>query len=89
MYIFLDESGDLDFSEKGSRYFLYTAIVMEPPFSSIYQDIENYKCELLEFAINNKVKKEKMHYFHAAEDNKFIRDRVYGIISNNPSLHLN
>lgn len=79
----MDESGDLDFSSKGSKYFLFTAVVMERPFNNIYAELENYRCELLEFAIDNPVKKQKMHYFHAFDDNKYIKERVYKIIADN------
>jgi hypothetical protein len=32
LYIFLDESGNLDFSANGTRFFVFTGVVQERPF---------------------------------------------------------
>ncbi len=81
IYVFLDESGDLNFSAKGSKFFMYTAVVMQKPFDGLYSAIENYKCKVMEFAIDNQIKKAKLHYFHAFDDNKYIRSGVYRLIT--------
>ena len=71
-YIFLDESGNLDFSRKGTKYFVLTSISMVRPFR-FYESLDNLKYELLESGID-------AEHFHCAEDNRSIRNRVFDII---------
>lgn len=73
-YIFLDESGDLGFNPKGSRYFVLTCVRTQRPF--MWRDaLDDYKYDLIEFGLNNE-------QFHCAEDNSHVRGRVFDIIDN-------
>ncbi len=75
VYIFLDESGNLDFSARGTRYFVLTSVSMERPFP-MYEALDAYKYDCLEFGLATE-------YFHCAHDNRHVRGRVFGIIGSN------
>ena len=47
LYIFLDESGNLDFSKNGSRFFLITGVVQERPFEA-YKALCDLRYDLIE-----------------------------------------
>ena len=51
-YLFLDESGNLDFSDRGTRYFVLTSVSMVRPFR-IYDALDAYKCDCLEYGLEN------------------------------------
>jgi hypothetical protein len=72
LYLFLDEAGNLDFSRKGTRYFLLGCITKERPFRA-YQELTELKYDLVEQGID-------LEYFHAAEDKQATRNRVFEII---------
>ena len=71
-YIFLDEAGNLDFSHKGTRYFVLTSVSMRRPFP-IYGALNDYKHDCLEYGLD-------MEYFHCADDNRYVRDGVFNLI---------
>ncbi len=71
-YIFIDEAGNFDFSTNGTRYFVLTSISMCRPFP-VYAALDAYKYDLLEYGLNNE-------RFHCADDNKYVRDKVFNII---------
>jgi hypothetical protein len=73
--MFLDEGGNLDFSAKGSRYFSLSCITIERPFL-LHTALDGYKYDLIEFGKN-------IEYFHCADDNSFVRARVFQIIQQN------
>jgi hypothetical protein len=77
LYIFIDEGGDLEFSNKGTRYFTLTALSKIRPFT-LYEPLVNLKYDLWEKGIN-------FEYFHATEDTQRTRDEVFELISNNLS----
>jgi hypothetical protein len=74
LYIFLDEGGDFDFSNGGSKYFTLTSIAARMPFSwdQIFPPL---KYALIEEGLN-------LEYFHASEDRQNVRDRVFSLIEN-------
>ena len=72
VYIFLDESGNLDFSARGTRYFVLTSVSMERPFP-MYDALDAYKYDCLEFGLANE-------RFHCSSDNRHVRGRVFDII---------
>ena len=76
-YIFLDESGNFDFSESGSRYFVLTGVSMRRPFPAL-RTLDSYKHDLLEAGRN-------IEYFHCAHDRREVRNRVFDLIA----AHLN
>ena len=73
VYVFLDESGNLDFSPSGTRFFVLTSVSMNRPFH-INDALESYRYELLERGL-------EQEYFHCSEDNPSVRSRVFSIIS--------
>ncbi len=68
VYMFLDESGNLDFSERGTKYFVLTSVCIKRPFG-INSLLESYKYDLLEWGL-------EQEYFHCSEDNRHVRAGV-------------
>jgi hypothetical protein len=80
-YIFVDEAGDMDFSQKGSRYYMFNFLVKKRPFH-LHEYISNYRYALLERNLNpDNEKRLDIESFHANEDNKFVKQRMFDIIS--------
>lgn len=75
VYIFLDEAGNLDFSAKGSRYFVLTSIGIRRPFSWVGA-LDDLKYNCLEIGLD-------IDGFHCSEDNVHVRNRVFDIIAAN------
>jgi hypothetical protein len=75
LYVFLDEGGNLDFSAKGTRYFTVTSVTKERSFE-MHGPLLELKYDLLEMGID-------LEYFHASEDNKTVRAKVFSIIAAN------
>ena len=71
LFIFIDESGDLDFSPKGTKYFLISAISTLDPLGK--EKLEKIKYNLIERGTD-------IEYFHATKDEQFVRNRVYNFI---------
>lgn len=78
LYIFIDESGNFDFSPNGTKHFVLTALSTTEPMiisSSLlelrYSLLPEYKCG---------PKMEESGYFHCAEDTQAVRDKVFDIL---------
>ncbi|MDO8511853.1 MAG: DUF3800 domain-containing protein [bacterium] len=78
LYIFIDESGNFDFSPTGTKYFILTALSAIKPFDIAsplldlrYNLLPNYSCG---------TSMEERGYFHASEDTQAVRDQVFSII---------
>lgn len=67
-YIFLDESGNLDFSSSGTKNYVLAAVVTHSTLETS-QKLQKLKYELLESG-------KDVEYFHASEDKQEIRDKV-------------
>jgi Protein of unknown function (DUF3800) len=72
LYIFLDESGNLDFSPNGTRFFQIAGVVQERPFNS-YKLLSELRYDLIEAGHD-------IEKFHATEDMQETRNRVFAII---------
>ena len=72
VYVFLDESGNLDFSPSGTRFFVLTSVSMRRPFH-VNSALDEYKYDCIEYGL-------EQQYFHCAEDNSHVRSRVFRII---------
>ena len=72
-YIFLDESGNFDFSPKGTRYFSLCGVSTQRPLS-LYEQLDNYKYDLIESGLN-------IEFFHHAHDKRKIQSEVFKILS--------
>lgn len=78
LYVFIDESGNLNFSAGGSKYFVISTLAATPPFKWDPELLQlKYRliqeCELEDEPIPC--------YFHATEDKQTVRDEVFKIIS--------
>ena len=73
MYVFLDESGNLDFSPSGTRYFVLTAVSMKRPFP-MNEALDSYKYDCLELGL-------ELERFHCASDKAQVRGHVFDLIA--------
>lgn len=81
VYIFVDEAGDMDFSIKGSKYYMFNFLVKTRPFQLHEYIKANYRYELIEWNLDPFVKDIlDIEKFHAHLDNKYIRQRMFEII---------
>ncbi len=72
LYVFLDEGGNLDFSNTGTKYFVITALSKERPFEA-YKHLNDLKYDLVERGV-------EIEYFHASENKQDVRDSVFAVI---------
>lgn len=75
LYIFIDESGNLDFSPSGTRYFVLTSISTLSPF--------NKRNQLSQLRFDFLKNGEDVEFFHATEDKQHIRNQVFQVIEEN------
>ena len=75
LYLFLDESGNLDFTPKGTKYFVLTCVGLTQP-SPLLNTLHELKLSFLEDG-------QDCEYFHCSEDNKFVRRAVFRTIADN------
>lgn len=82
LYIFLDESGNLDFSRTGTAHYVLAAVTAIKPIESSTK-MQQLKYSLLEAGTDTE-------YFHASEDKQVIRNKVFEILqtmSSSISIH--
>lgn len=79
LYLFIDESGNFDFSPHGTKFFVLTVLSTISPFNigSLllklrYDLLPNYACGS---------SMEERGYFHASEDTQEVRNNVFSLIS--------
>jgi len=81
VYIFVDEAGDMDFSANGSKYYMFNFLVKQRPFR-VHEKIANYRYSLLERNLDELGgRRLDIEYFHAHNDNKYIKDELFTTIS--------
>jgi len=81
VYIFVDEAGDMDFSVNGSKYYMFNFLVKQRPFK-VHEHIANYRYTLLERNLEtSNARRLDIEYFHAHNDNKYIKDELFNTIS--------
>ena len=68
LYVFLDESGNLDFSPTGTSNYVLAAVVTDNP-QATSQELQDLKYDNLRHDIDTE-------YFHASEDKQAVRDEV-------------
>lgn len=81
LYLFIDESGNFDFSPGGTKYFILTALSTTNPYSIGFSLLE-LRYKLLPNYSGGKALEEN-GYFHAAEDAQAVRDAVFSTIMKN------
>jgi len=80
-YIFIDESGDMNFTSTGSKYYIFNFLVKKRPFK-LHEQLSNYRYELLEKNLDPSLNRRlNIEYFHAHNDNKYIKDELFNLIS--------
>lgn len=72
-YIFLDESGNFDFSPSGTRYLVLTSVGMCRPFPASDR-LDDYKYECIEQGTD-------IECFHCYHDRKNVRKAVFDVIA--------
>jgi len=81
IYIFVDEAGDMDFSQKGSKHYMFNFLIKKRPFN-LHEYISNYRYSLLERNLDPlNDKRLNIEAFHACEDNQYIKNEIFNIIS--------
>ena len=80
LYIYLDESGNFDFTNKGTRHFVLAALLTRKP-AATQANLQALRYQLLEAGTN-------IEYFHASEDRQKTRDCVFGIIQQTKGIDL-
>jgi len=81
LYLFIDESGNFDFSPGGTKYFILTALSTTAPFK-IAAPLLELRYQLLPNYAGGRALEES-GYFHAAEDTQAVRDAVFSTIMRN------
>ena len=69
IYVFLDESGNLDFSCNGTHYYCFGALSTRDP-RPLNQALTDLRYDMLDEGL-------ELERFHAAEDRQAVRDRVF------------
>jgi Protein of unknown function (DUF3800) len=73
VYLFFDESGNLDFSPNGSRHFCFGVLSLRDP-GPLTTALTRLRYSLLEEGL-------ELEYFHAAEDRQAVRNRVFAALA--------
>lgn len=93
LYIFVDESGDLNFSRKGSLYYTFTAVITTHPTTGI-EKIKGLQFDLLAGRKYPDLSREYLdkhlcQHFHATEDKQLVRDEFFSVICSLGSYQVN
>lgn len=72
LFLFIDESGNFDFSDSGTRHFVMACVAALAPLESA-GNLNSLKYDLLSEGYD-------ISSFHATEDRQFVRDRVFPLI---------
>lgn len=84
LYVFIDESGNLDFSSKGTRHFVLAAVTARTPLESS-KVLQELKYDLLARGSGG----DEYENFHASEDKQIVRDQVLNNIKTLTNLKIN
>lgn len=82
LYVFIDESGNFDFSAKGSKHFILTGLATFDPVLN-RDALIRLRYQLLKEGYDHE-------YFHASEDKQHVRDEVFrflGSLGNSYEVH--
>lgn len=72
VYIFLDESGNFDFSPGGTKHLILGCVVYRRA-SALYSEVMDLRYDLMEEGYD-------LERFHATDDRQAVRDRVFAVI---------
>ena len=73
LYAFIDESGNYDFSPKGTKHWVVTSLLTKSIDQGVL-DLYHLKHQLIDLGTD-------LEKFHASEDRQAVRDMVFPIIS--------
>lgn len=79
LYLYFDESGNFDFRESGTPYFLMTCAATNRPFNTSSM-LLNLRFDFMEHGLC-------LEQFHACEDNRDVRLTVYEVINAIPDSY--
>lgn len=79
LYLYFDESGNLDFKSSGTPYFIMTCAVTSRPFNAGGL-LANLRFDLIEHG-------HPLEKFHACEDNRVVRSAVVDVLSAVPDSY--
>jgi len=84
LYIFIDESGNFDFTLSGTRFFTLTAVITHTPWEKV-EEITKVRHlilsgDLLPGLRIDYLEERLCHHFHATEDKQPVRDQLFNII---------
>jgi hypothetical protein len=80
LYLFIDESGNFDFSPSGTKFFVLSVLSTLNPFN-IGMPLLKLRYDLLpNYACGPNIAEDG--YFHASEDTQEVRNNVFPIICN-------
>lgn len=85
IYIFIDESGDFNFSKSGTKYYTFTALITKTP-CRFHNEIKDLQISILSGAKLSHLGLEYLdehlcEHFHATEDKQPVRDLFFNLIS--------
>ena len=73
VYLFLDESGNFDFSPNGTKHLVLTSVSMRRQFPAVVA-LDSFRYDCLEDGVD-------LEYFHCAIDRAPVRDKVFDLIA--------
>ena len=81
VYLFLDESGNFDFSANGTKYLILTSVRMQRQFTAV-SGLAAYRYDCLEAGMD-------IEHFHCASDKWPVRNEVFDLIASDlDALHI-
>lgn len=72
VFLFFDESGNLDFSTNGTKYYQFGALTTREP-ASLLRPLSDLRYHLI-------AEGTEIESFHASEDRQAVRDRVFEVL---------
>ena len=80
LLVYLDEAGDTNFGDSGTKRFLYTALVLAGEGFPLHRALLECRYEII--AANGRFSNshENNDYFHATEDSLETRDKVFPVL---------
>jgi hypothetical protein len=93
LYIFIDESGNFEFSVKGSAFYTFTALLTYTP-NKYVENINQLRLDIVSGNLLPKLSPEYLEnnlcsHFHATEDRQPVRDLFFDLICHMDNLSVN
>ena len=93
LFVFIDELGNFDFSKKGTKYYIFTALMTPIPLKYI-SEINQLQLDILSKHVLPGLSDEYLDNslclkFHATEDKQPVRDLFFGLISGMDNFLIN